>query len=511
MIKLVDLRFTHNGQSRAVFEGLNLEYQAGEFALICGATGSGKSTLLMSLVGLAPHTTGGTLAGQIRFGQGELARDYTGLRPADYSSMVGYVNQTPGEAFVAQTVAEELAFGLEQAAVPSAEMLVRVAEVAALLGIEDLLIRDLNTLSGGQKQRVAIAASMAAGQRILLLDEPTSELDFSAAEALLGLLRNLATNHGYTVLLVEHRLELALSLVDSVTVLNGFDGAEKYSANELPVTAFNQPVAAPMVELARKLGWRKVPRSVAAAQTLWRDRASRVRQLELPASSASPVLVLNGVNATVGKEAVLTNLNLTLYPSEIAALIGPNGAGKSTLLNLIWDRHSSECVLVPQHSDSLLMAQTVVQELSNSDERAGVASGTTEKLFAALVPEARTSGHPYDLSAGQRVALALAMQLVRGNSIVLLDEPTRGLDYSAKADLAALLIKLSQSGKSVLVASHDSEFLATCADRVHSLNNGQIGSWKSPTQALGRLGDHTPQLLQVTGAALRLQQLEAAE
>lgn len=508
MIQLVNLGFKYLSKQNHVFQNLNLDYAAGEFALICGPTGSGKSSMLGALVGLVPHYSGGVLSGRILLGPADITRNFAGLRPADYSSMVGYVNQRPGMNFVTQTVAEELAFGLEQRGTPPTEMSAKVLLAAEKLGIEDLLHRNLNALSGGQQQRVAIAAAICGDQKILLLDEPTSALDFEAAEALLHTLRSLASEHGYTVLLVEHRIELALKLVDSVTVLDGQGSAVKHSANNIPVNAFGNGPASPMAELARKLGWPYLPRTVAAAAELWQRHPSHVVALHLAMPQDQPSVQLTNLNFAHGKQVVLGGLNLNLFAGEVAAVIGPNGVGKSTLLNLIWERNKRDCVLLPQDSDSLLMAQTVAQELADADSRANADAGSSEKLFSGLVSGVDVSSHPRDLSAGQRVALALAIQLVRGGSLVLLDEPTRGLDYQAKQRLQEILSALAAEDKTVLVASHDSEFVATCANRVHKLVNGKIESTKSPSEALATLGEHTPQLFAVTASALRLEQIE---
>ena len=210
MIALKDVTFGYLETERPSLTRVTIEFSAGEFALVCGATGSGKSTLLRILNGLAPHFTGGALSGSVIVN----GQDVTGLKPHDLAMQVGFVNQQPESSFVTDTVEQELVYGMEQLGFERTRMAESLEQVASLLGLSELLDKPLSWLSGGQQQRVAIAAALAAGQKILLLDEPTSALDPEAAAEIIGVLKSLAHDHGITVILVEHRIERVIELED---------------------------------------------------------------------------------------------------------------------------------------------------------------------------------------------------------------------------------------------------------------------------------------------------------
>ena len=203
LISIKDLTFSYDRAESPQLTRVNLEFAAGEFVLVCGPTGSGKSTLLKTINGLAPHFTGGRLRGRIKIDN----QDVTGRLPHELAELVGYVNQQPEGWFVADTVQDELVYGLEQLGFSRERMAAELSRVAKMLGLQDLLDRPLSFLSGGQQQRVAIGAALAAGQRVLLLDEPTSALDVDAAAETVDLLKSLAKDHGVTILVAEDRAD----------------------------------------------------------------------------------------------------------------------------------------------------------------------------------------------------------------------------------------------------------------------------------------------------------------
>ena len=497
MIQLQDVGFSYDGYENAVIKRANLEISNGEFVLVCGPTGSGKSTLLKIINGLAPHFTGGTLSGRLLLN----GVDHTGGLPHNLASMVGYVNQQPEGSFVADTVEDEIAFSMEQLGFEAHEMTQRVKRFAALVGIDDLLTSDLANLSGGQQQRVAIAAALAAGQKLLVLDEPTSALDPSAAAEIILLLKQIAKQEKVSILLAEHRLERVVKHVDSVIIVHG-DGSVSKS---LPQDAFREyRLVPPIVELSLKLGWSPVvldPSSVEGKSiqpNQWTLKPSN------DLSAAETLLETKDLQVSYGHTEAVKPINLKLHAGEVLAVMGENGSGKSSLIwaihglgkrtggsvNSPWgdplslsdEERFGALTLVPQKASDLLFLNSLAEELQESDTVAQVPPTSTASLFAQFAGRVDPRKHPRDLSAGQQLALVLAVQLVKGARVVLLDEPTRGLDYEAKRALARIIEKLKDEGKGVVLASHDIEFVAMLATRVLVLESGRIVEEGNPQE-----------------------------
>ncbi len=468
MISIKDLTFSYDGAESPQLTRVNLEFAAGEFVLVCGPTGSGKSTLLKAINGLAPHFTGGNLRGRITIDN----QDVTGRLPHELAELVGYVNQQPEGWFVADTVEDELVYGLEQLGFARDRMSAELARVSKMLGLQDLLDRPLSFLSGGQQQRVAIGAALAAGQRVLLLDEPTSALDLDSAAETVDLLKALAKEHGVTILVAEHRFHNIIDKVDSVVVVNN-DGTV---AKGYTHWSFEDDLRQPAIAGA-DVGEPLSPPSVEWALTT----------SELTVKYADQVAV--------------SSATLNIKPGQIVALHGANGSGKTTLLWAIQGTgNGSKAVstgtvsvagfgdprdlkprerlraitMVPQRAADLLFLNSLSEELAESDRFAGVTPNSTATIFAQLAGKVNPALHPRDLSSGQQLALVLALQLVKGANLLLLDEPTRGLDYVAKRHLAEQLKSLKSQGKAILIATHDSEFSAQVADTELHLIDGVI-------------------------------------
>lgn len=531
LIRLKDFTFTFQGAETPVLRRVNLEFGYRELALIAGPTGSGKSTLLKALNGLVPHFSGGNISGEI-FIDG---RNIAGKQPHELAHLVGYVNQQPEGSFVAATVREELAFGMEQLGFEPQEMEARLLKVAGWLGIEDLLDAETGNLSGGQQQRVAIGAAIVGGQQILLLDEPTSALDPEAAMELITLLRRLADRTGLTVILAEHRIERILGLVDTLTVVHG-DGSFGFGRADSGFDNLlrDYRLVPPVVELGQLAGWKPLPLSVESARAQWQKNPLKVVPTS-PRTVGAEILTVANLSVKYGSQTALEETSFALNRGEIVAVIGPNGSGKSSLLWAIQglQSHTGQVLLhpdeglafaprdltpkellrhlclVPQNASDLLMLSTISLELSESDLFAEAASGTTAAIFAKLAGRIDPSRHPRDLSSGQQLALVLAIQLAKGAPLVLLDEPTRGLDYASKKRLAGQLRALRAAGKSVLIASHDLEFLALIADRCIQLDNGRVVASDSAIRVLGDQGQHSPQIWQVTGSAICIDEVAA--
>ena len=515
MIALRDVSFGYAGTERPALSRVNLEFLPGEFSLVCGATGSGKSTLLRILNGLAPHFTGGALSGSLIVD----GQDVTGSKPHELASQVGFVNQQPESSFVSDTVKQELVYGMEQLGFTREKMVDSLNEVAKLLEIGALLDRPLSWLSGGQQQRVAIASALAAGQRILLLDEPTSALDPEAAAEIVGVLKSLAHKHGITVILVEHRIERVIELVDSVVIVANDGLVTKGGYEQFE----NYHLVPPVIGLSTELSWNPITVSVPAARANWEKEPKSWKPLVNEHLSETVAMEVNNLTVSYDELDAVSEVSFQVHTGEVVALMGKNGSGKSSVLWAIQGggkRTSGSvetqfgdpkslsaaerlCVLtlVPQKAADLLFLNSLADELSESDKFAQLTDSGTSKIFESLTGRLDPKIHPRDLSAGQQLALVLALQLVKGAGILLLDEPTRGLDYAAKKSLAKQIRALRKEGKSVLVASHDVEFVALVADRVLELENGTLVSDKSATSALGVGAAHPTQISQITGEA----------
>ena len=493
MIRLDHVTVTYPDAARPTLRDVDLAIPEGDLVLVCGPTGAGKSTLLGLLNGLVPHFTGGHLAGTVSIDGADTRR----RAPRQLAHLVGVVGQDPLAGFVTDVVEDELAYGMEQLGTPAQTMRTRVEETLDLLGIADLRRRPLRALSGGQQQRVAIGAALTAHPRVLVLDEPTSALDPTAAEEVLAAVTRLVHELGVTVVMAEHRLERVVQFADHMLLLPGDGRVRSGPTAELLGEGAAVP---PVARLARLAGWTPLPLSVRDA----RRRAGhlRARLAAAPAPDrvepprGDPVLRADRLTVRYGRVVALREVSLDLYGGQVSALMGRNGSGKSSLLWSVQgsgprqtgtvdiggvdphDRPSREARrlvgLVPQTASDLLYLETVAAECDAADREAGAGEGAARALLDRIAPGIDPDQHPRDLSEGQRLALVLAVQLVAAPSVLLLDEPTRGLDYRAKALFGAVIRELADRGTSVVLATHDVELVAEVADRVVVMAEGEI-------------------------------------
>ncbi|MET9115587.1 ATP-binding cassette domain-containing protein [Streptomyces longwoodensis] len=523
MIRFENVSVTYDGAAEPTIRGVDFTIPEGELVLLAGPSGVGKSTLLGTVSGLVPHFTGGTLRGRVTVD----GRDTRTHRPRELADVVGTVGQDPLSHFVTDTVEEELAYGMESLGLAPAVMRRRVEETLDLLGLTDLRDRPIATLSGGQQQRVAIGSVLTPHPRVLVLDEPTSALDPAAAEEVLAVLLRLVHDLGTTVLLAEHRLERVLQYADQVALLPA-PGAAPVLGAPADLMA-GSPVYPPVVDLGRLAGWSPLPLTVRDARRRagalrerlegrtppadskapvvpaplprppavrrWRRRrAAPVAAAQAPAPAA--VAEVRSLAVRRGRVEALRRVDLTVAPGETVALMGRNGAGKSTLLGTLVGlvEPSAGTVrvggavphrtpprelvrrvgLVPQEPRDLLYADTVAAECAAADRDAGAEPGTCRALVSELLPGIADDVHPRDLSEGQRLTLALAVVLSARPPLLLLDEPTRGLDYAAKARLVAVLRELASAGHAIVLATHDVELAAELAHRVVLLAEGEV-------------------------------------
>ncbi|MEU0104193.1 ATP-binding cassette domain-containing protein [Streptomyces sp. NPDC006251] len=506
MIRFEDVSVTYDGAAEPTVRGVDFEVPEGELVLLAGPSGVGKSTVLGAVSGLVPHFTGGTLRGRVTVA----GRDTRTHKPRELADVVGTVGQDPRAHFVTDTVEDELAYGMESLGLAPDVMRRRVEETLDLLGLAALRDRPIATLSGGQQQRVAIGSVLTPHPSVLVLDEPTSALDPAAAEEVLAVLQRLVHDLGTTVLMAEHRLERVIQYADQVVLLPA-PGAAPVLGPPAEVMAVS-PVYPPVVALGRLAGWTPLPMTVRDARRRaaplrqqlenapkgrgeLRDqpRTTRTRERSEP---PAPVGELRSLSVTRTRIQALRAIDLTITPGETIALMGRNGAGKSTLLNTLvglvkptsGTARLGEATphrttpkdlvhkvgLVPQEPRDLLYADTVAAECAAADKDAGAPPGTCRALVCELLPGVTDDTHPRDLSEGQRLALALAVVLTARPPLLLLDEPTRGLDYAAKARLVAVLRGLAAEGHAIVLATHDVELAAELAHRVVLLADGEV-------------------------------------
>ncbi|HET9848250.1 MAG TPA: ATP-binding cassette domain-containing protein [Candidatus Dormibacteraeota bacterium] len=472
LITFDGLGYRYPEADRPVFANITTAVQAGEVILLRGPSGGGKSTLLRCLNGLVPHSTGGTLTGRVVV----CGLDTREHPPRELGARVGFVFQHPDAQFVLDDVEAELAFGLENLGLPRSLMRKRIEEVLDQVGINGMRRRRIATLSGGERQRVAIASALVMHPRALVLDEPTSQLDPQAAEDVLQVVLRLVAELGMTTIIAEHRVERIAPFVDRVWTLDGGQLRDQAPREALSQSEPRPPV----VDLALRAGWTPVTLSLREARTRAQSLLGATPTEPVPDGAGEIVARVDAAGYVYGSVRAIETVSLDLHRGRVTALMGRNGSGKTTLLKVIAGllrpqrgtvRLAGRAAYVPQDADALLFAATVDEELH------GLPAAT-----AAPFREWRQR-YPRDLSSGQRQQLAIAVVAATAD-IVLLDEPTRGLDPAVKRALTSFLRMRAEAGASVLVATHDVEWVARTADRILMMADGELYADGSPRSVL---------------------------
>jgi energy-coupling factor transport system ATP-binding protein len=498
-------------------EDVTLSIEPGSFVVLAGESGSGKSTLLRALSGLVPHFHGGEAEGRLEVA----GMDVREHGPRELSRVCGTVFQEPESQVVMGGVRAEIALALEHRGQPAASVARAVEEAALALGIGHLLERRTDTLSGGELQRVALAAAVAHRPELLLLDEPTSQLDPVAGDELVWLLRRLNEDWGTTVVIAEHRLERCLSAADRAIALDR--GRVACDAEPEPFLAWaaeERPVlATPAARMFALAGFRPVPSSVKRARALLAgaglapepaEREAPRRERRRRDRAAAAIELKGAWYELRDGPAVLRGVDLRLAPGERVALMGRNGAGKSTLLRVMKGLIDATRGKIERGGEVALLLQNPGDFLIH--ERADEEAGAGGLEGAGLV--GRGAANPRDLSGGERQRLALEVVLEGAEpALVCLDEPTRGMDRAWKSALAERLARLASGGAAVIVATHDSEFVARFADRVLLMGEGTViadgpprdvlaGGWYFATEVARVLGGAGGALTPEEGVAL---------
>jgi len=493
------LTFTYPNCEKPALCDLNLVVERGEFVTLCGPSGCGKTTLLRHLKpSTAPH---GVQSGAIRFA-GTALDD---VSPRDAAAQIGFVLQSPENQIVTDKVWHELAFGLESLGLKTAEIRLRVAEMASFFGIQEWFHKPVSELSGGQKQILALASVMALQPSALILDEPTSQLDPIAAGEFLAIVGKINRELGVTVILTEHRLEEALPLSTRAIVMDEgriiADGAPDEVGLQLRGENHSMFLAmpVPMRVWAACDSEGECPITVRDG-VAWLSEQSVGRHapgapLPFPRPEGESAIQLQDIWFRYEKNLpdVIKGLSFGVNYGEITAILGGNGTGKTTALSLIAGLYTpyrgkvhaeAKIYMLPQDPQSLFVAKTVGGDLLEVLSERKLSKEEKHKRLSAMAELCRLDGlldrHPYDLSGGEQQGAALAKVLLLEPKILLLDEPTKGLDAEYKQIFAAILRKLTAAGVAVVMVSHDVEFCAEYADRCALFFDGNIVTENTP-------------------------------
>lgn len=492
-IKIENLTFRYPLRQSMALSGVDFTIEDGEFLVLCGKSGCGKSTLLRLLKPeLSPH---GQKNGGVFLGGHDIYR----LEPGETARRIGFVMQNPDNQVVTDKVWFELAFGLENLGVDPAEIRLRVAEMASFFNIADWCGREVAELSGGGRQLLALAAVMVMQPEVLILDEPTSQLDPIAASEFLKTLKKINNELGTTVILTEHRLEEAIPLADRVAVMDSgriiFSGSPGQTGEALKNMNSNMFYAMPS---AMQI-YSKIDADVPCPVTVRDGRRMLKSIVKKPLTYNRPAVENGGAEILKAKELwfryekngddILKSLDFSMKQGEIHAILGANGAGKSTFISVLCgflkpyrgrvrifgkgpsdkDFFAGAVGVLPQNPDSLFIMETVRGEL---EETAG-ADGY-EKTAALLEIDQLLDYNPYDLSGGEKQRAALCKILLLKPRLLIMDEPTKGLDAGFKIKFGELLRRLKAEGISVLMVSHDVEFCAKYAERCSLFFDGRL-------------------------------------
>jgi len=528
-VSIENLSFKYPGAKDYVLKDINLEFKRGEFILLIGPSGCGKTTLINCINGLIPHIITGVKEGTVKV----LGKDIDELELKDISQMVGTVFQDPETQFFSLSVYDEIVFGPENLKIPRDEILRRLEKVVKYVGIEDLLDKDTMSLSGGQKQRVAIAAILAMEPDILILDEPTTNLDVKGAQEVLSTIKDLKHKINATIILIEHRLEEVSRYADKVLVMN--EG--RIIAQGTPREVFGNPdllysigIRPPQsaetvirlkerglvdeddpvplyvdeaVEVIRKNLEKRKPKSNPPKYSIMSEEYKRDMKNE-------PIIEIRNLwHQYPDGTIALRGVNLEIHRGEFVGIIGQNGSGKTTLVShLLGLLHPSHGVVkvygkdvreysIPelaqrigfifQNPDLMLFQSSVWSEIAFGPRNIGLDEEEVKRRVKEALKMMRLEGfenrHPHALSRGQRHRVAVASVLSMYPEILIADEPTTGQDYGATKYYLELLERLNKEGSTIIVISHDMKLIAKYARRIVVLKNGRI-LLDGPTRAI---------------------------
>lgn len=483
IIDIQNLTYYYPGQDRPALNHIDLQVKKGEIVGIIGVSGCGKSTLLRAVSRLIPDFYGGNLAGNVFFGERSL-RDWS--QKELYRSM-GVLSQEAEHSLIFNEVRRDIAFGLENLGISNREMSLKIREVLKYFGLDQLSCRSVHHLSGGERQKTALAGIVAMEPELLVLDEPAGQLDDHTSRDLFLLLKQLNQERGITIVIAEQKLELLLNLADKVAVMEAgeviFIGTpqEQYSwalRNDYPLTCDCK------INHEEK----------AYAGPDWKEKAGS----ESTAAVTRPdhVAAVYELNYQYQQIRILKNITLRLYPGQITALTGDNGAGKTTLIKMLLgllkpgggevevlgrkgkqlrpEIIGQKAAYLPQNLDHYFITDTALAEVELGLRAGGGNHLSARDWLEKLKVDAYAEADPRSLSIGEKQRVAIASLIAAAPQLILLDEPTRGLDIMQKQVLGETLTGLTRTGKAIVLASHDTDFVNTYADRVILMQHGCV-------------------------------------
>ncbi len=527
-LQVEQLTVWYDGEQAPALREIDLSLAPGERLLVLGASGAGKSTLALSLNGIIPRAIGGHVEGRILLG----GRPLDELSSGELTRRVGVLFQDPESQFCMLTVADEVAFGLENLALPAVEMPARIRAALRSVGLAGYEPTRSERLSGGMKQRLALACLLAMGPEILVLDEPTANLDPAGTRSVFSVVRALVADRRRALVIIEHKLDECVDLVDRVVVLSPAGGVAadgppralfEQQADRLEQLGVWQPAASRLAHHLRRRGWPAIhPHPLTVAEATASFAAARigpevvfaaVPTADPPtASPEPPALVIAGLSFAYGKPPVLRNLDLTVPAGHLLALVGPNGAGKTTLIQLaaglrrpprgtvrLFGRDvreyrpgelASTVGYVFQNPEHQFVRHTVYDEVAFGLELLGEPAEAirprVEELLADFGLLEHRWANPFCLSQGQKRRLSVATQLITGRRLLILDEPTFGQDPHTAGALMRRIVSLQQQGRTIVLVTHDVQLVSTYATRVAVLVAGQVRFVGPPAELMDR-------------------------
>jgi energy-coupling factor transport system ATP-binding protein len=517
----------YEGEETPAVRDVSLTLGQGERLLLLGASGTGKSTLALCLDGMIPRAIGGRIEGRVLVG----GRSVDELAPGELTRRVGVLFQDPESQFCMLSVEDEVAFGLENLATEPAEMPARIRAALQAVGLDGLQATRSDRLSGGMKQRLALACLLAMGPEILVLDEPTANLDPAGTSSVFAALRSLVADRRRSLVVIEHKLDECVDLVDRVVVLDpaggvALDGTARSIFEDYPDRLEElgvwQPAASCLAHRLRRRGLQITPHPLTVAEagdrlaTLGVEPEVILRETPLAAQPAPtgepPALVIEGLSFAYGAQPVLSNVELTLHPGHLLAVVGPNGAGKTTLIQLaaglrtappgtvrlfgrdVRDYAPPELArtigYVFQNPEHQFVRQTVYDEVAVGLHLLGQSADEIRPRVEELLAEFSLLDHlwanPFSLSQGQKRRLSVATQLITARRLLVLDEPTFGQDPHTAAALMERVVSLQHQGRTIAMVTHDMQLVSTFATQVAVLVDGQIRFRGPPADLLAQ-------------------------
>jgi energy-coupling factor transport system ATP-binding protein len=505
-IRIENLTYKYPECTDFAIDNINIEMEKGELLLLLGNSGSGKSTLAKCISGTVPDFYGGTIGGQVYVDD----KNIDEINHKERAQKITMVFQDPERQLVMDKVHREIAFGLENVGTQEGQIKRRIWEVLQFLNIGDLAYRDINSLSGGQKQKVAIAAAVAYMPSCIILDEPTSQLDPSTSEEIIGLAKKINEELGITIIVIEQKIGKWFDLADSIAVLKSgrlaYHGSKKglYSSQEDYLLNFMPS----HLKLLKYLGISDAPESFKQAREILKDIKININSPEKNKKSDKIKVEIKGLSCSYEDAKALKGIDLNIYEQDFLGVIGSNGAGKSTLLKAMMGllkysgsiRHyeigeirksklketSRHIGYVSQNPNDYISKDTVYEELQFTLGNFGVKDeGTIEYTLKALDIFHLRDINPRDTSGGERQRIAIASILVLKPKLLILDEPTRGMHSDAKKRLGEILKKLNSEGVTIIMVTHDIEFAAQFCNRFMLMFDGQMAAEGSAEEVLG--------------------------